>query len=120
MKILNTLLGKFFSNSSPQTGTGSKGSLLLLFAALGMTGYLSFSPDTQYLENDLVSDDARVATTVDSNLVNPWGMAQTPSGLWWVVNNGKGIATLHDGNGQPYPLLDPLVVTVPAPAGVID
>jgi hypothetical protein len=51
--------------------------------------------------------------------MNPWGMALAPSGPWWVADNGKGISTLYSGDGMAYPALNPLIVTIPPPAGVI-
>src|SRR5271157_1218727 len=69
---------------------------------------------------NLISDIANVGTnpaTPDTNLVNPWGLAASPTGPWWVSDNGSGHATLYDGTGSPKPL----VVSIPqwdgAPGG---
>jgi uncharacterized protein (TIGR03118 family) len=91
----------------------------LLVAAVGLRWYLSVAPAKQYVQTNLVSDVPGVALTVDSSLVNPWGMALAPSGPWWVADNGKGISTLYSGDGMAYPALDPLIVTIPPSAGVI-
>ncbi len=91
--------------------------VLVLLALAGITGYRSFTPGNQQLTN-LVSDVPGVAETFDSRLVNPWGMAQSVNGPWWVADTGMGISTLYTGEGVAYPALAPLTVTIPPPAGV--
>src|SRR5947199_3189402 len=66
-----------------------------------------------YQQTNLVSDIAGVARFTDANLVNPWGLSHSPTGPWWVSDNGTGVATLYDGSGRAIPL----VVTIPPPAG---
>lgn len=36
---------------------------------------------------------------------------------WWVSDNGTGVSTLYNGSGTPQPSNNPLVVTIPPPAG---
>jgi uncharacterized protein (TIGR03118 family) len=64
-----------------------------------------------FVQTNLVSDLAGVAAVRDPNLVNPWGLAFNPNGVWWVNDNGMGLSTLYNGNGQ----INSLVVTVPPP-----
>jgi uncharacterized protein (TIGR03118 family) len=54
------------------------------------------------------------APNVDPNLVNPWGLAFSPSGVAWISDNGPGLATLYETE-LTTPL--PRVVTVPPPGG---
>jgi uncharacterized protein (TIGR03118 family) len=73
---------------------------------------------TGFLKTNLVSDTPGLALVTDPNLVNPWGLALNPSnGVFWVADNGTGVSTLYDGNGQPAPAGSPLVVTIPPPNG---
>src|SRR3954467_10714402 len=65
-----------------------------------------------FTETDLVSNGAVAAQHTDPKLVNPWGVAITKSGAIWVADNGTGVTTLYDQNGNP----SPPVVTIPAPA----
>lgn len=58
----------------------------------------------------LTSDINLVSPNNDTNLVNPWGMSASPSGPWWLSDNGTGLSTLYNGNGQPQGL----VVTIPS------
>ncbi|MCE9668099.1 TIGR03118 family protein [Myxococcus stipitatus] len=69
-----------------------------------------------YTQHNLVSDGAVTADHQDPNLVNPWGLAFNPNGVAWVADNGKGVSTLYDGEGNPQQL----VVKIPVPAGVTD
>ncbi|MFO1430220.1 MAG: TIGR03118 family protein [Candidatus Competibacteraceae bacterium] len=74
---------------------------------------------TSYRQTNLVSDGAVSAAYTDRNLVNPWGISFSPTGPFWVSDNGTGISTLYNGAGQPFPLspASPLVVTIPLPTG---
>lgn len=69
-------------------------------------------PGNNYTEVNLVSDTLPAAFT-DANLVNAWGLASSPTGPFWVANNGTGIATVYDGHGQKLNL----EVTIPPLAG---
>ncbi len=65
------------------------------------------------VQTNLVSDGSVPAPIVDPNLVNPWGIALSPSGPFWVSDNNTGLTTLYNGEGQ----IQPLVVTIPPQAG---
>jgi uncharacterized protein (TIGR03118 family) len=60
----------------------------------------------------LASDVPGLARVTDPNLVNPWGIAFSPTGPFWFADNGSGVSDLLDGRGQPVPL----VVAVPSAA----
>ena len=69
---------------------------------------------------NLVSDLPGVAVHTDPNLVNPWGIAASPTSPFWIANNGTGNSTLYNGTGQPFTVGTPLVVTIPpAPPATI-
>ena len=65
-----------------------------------------------YSWTNLQSDIAGVAAHVDPNLVNPWGVAVSPTGIIWVSDNGTGVSTLYRQNGTALSL----VVTIPTSA----
>ncbi len=70
-----------------------------------------------YQQTNLVSNRTDVgAKFQDPNLLNPWGLSHGPTTPWWVSDNGAGVATLYNGQGQAFPLASPLVVTIPPPA----
>jgi uncharacterized protein (TIGR03118 family) len=67
-------------------------------------------------QTNLVADSANTpgvtpTTTIDPNLINPWGVADSPTGPFWVSDNGTGVATIYDGAGTPA---RPKLVTVAA------
>ena len=66
-----------------------------------------------YVQHNLVSDQPGTAITLDSNLKNPWGMAFSPTGPFWIADNGTGLSTVYNGQAQ----ILPLVVTIPPPMG---
>ena len=64
----------------------------------------------------LVADTAGgTAASVDTNLVNPWGLS-IPAGSFfaWVADNHTETSTLYDGNGKPQPHAAPLAVSFAA------
>src|SRR5215471_2586008 len=69
---------------------------------------------SQYQQHNLVSDIPGAADQTDPNLVNPWGIAMSPTSPFWISNNHTGTATVYDGQGNPAPSAAPLVVTIPA------
>jgi uncharacterized protein (TIGR03118 family) len=86
--------------------------VLLISAAASFT-VVTARADT-YSWTNLQSDIAGVATHLDRNLVNPWGMAvPSATGPIWVSDNGTGVATLYNqGDG----VARALIVTIPTAA----
>ena len=70
-------------------------------------------------QTNLVADSSQTVgvtptTTIDPNLINPWGVAESPTGLFWVSANGTGVATIYNAAGMPA---GPQLVTVAAIPG---
>jgi len=69
--------------------------------------------DWENLEGDIPG----VAEIKDANVVNPWGIAISPSGTIFVADNGTGVATAYFQDGTPAPnFSNPLVITIPPSA----
>jgi len=69
---------------------------------------------SSYAETKLVGDNASLgATTVDPNLVNPWGLAFSSGGTLWVSDNGTHLSTLYNATGGKLAL----VVGIPKAGG---
>jgi uncharacterized protein (TIGR03118 family) len=66
-----------------------------------------------YQRTDLTADSSAVSATatIDTNLVNAWGVARSSGSFWWISDNGTGLSTLYDATGA----IGPLVVTIPPP-----
>src|SRR5215469_14324817 len=86
-------------------------------AANASSGNSASSGEGFYVQTNLVSDLPNIAKYQDKNLVNSWGLVHSPTSPWWVADNGTGVSTLYNGNGTPFPVGSPLVVTIPPPAG---
>jgi uncharacterized protein (TIGR03118 family) len=67
-----------------------------------------------FLQTNLVSDIPGLARVTDPNLQNPWGIAASGSGVFWISDNGSGVSTLYNGQGQP----SALVVSIPPPTSL--
>jgi uncharacterized protein (TIGR03118 family) len=98
--------------------------LVIAVAAVGPWGCgdddnatVGASSTTAVRQTNLVSDVSGTAPTTDSHLVNAWGIARSATSPFWVANNHSGTSTLYNGSGQPFPVGQPLVVTVPPPGG---
>ncbi len=69
-----------------------------------------------YSQTNLVTDNQAVAQAqiTDPNLKNPWGIAFSPTGAFWISDNGTGVSTLYSGDSNGAALKTvPLVVTIP-------
>lgn len=79
---------------------------------------------TTYVRHNLVSSVPDSSDRIDPNLLNPWGLAADPNGLFWIADNSAGLAHVYDANGAsvlpavgiPSPL-GPLAAG--APTGVV-
>src|ERR1043165_6569246 len=52
-----------------------------------------------FTQTNLVSDGAVAAGVTDVDLKSPWGMAFSPSGPFWISDNGTSKTTVYDGTG---------------------
>lgn len=59
----------------------------------------------KFSQTNLVSDQAGAATVEDSDLVNAWGIAFSPTGPFWISDNGTGKATIYNGSGAKQGLI---------------
>jgi len=86
-------------------------------AAFGAVCLLATSVGAEaqhYRVASYVSDLPGQGQRLDVNLVNPWGLARSEAGPWFVANNGTATATSYDING----VVRPLVIDIPgAPGG---
>ncbi|HUE48706.1 MAG TPA: hypothetical protein VMO54_05825, partial [Steroidobacteraceae bacterium] len=65
-----------------------------------------------YVVGPLVSNVSGRATVQDTVLQNAWGVAFTPAGSpFWVNDNATGCSTLYSGDGTKVPLQ----VSIPLP-----
>jgi uncharacterized protein (TIGR03118 family) len=72
-----------------------------------------------YAVTNLVSDIPGLADHIDTNLVNPWGFAETPQGQFRVSANGTGESLLLNADGST--LGKPVIIPTPSdsPAGAV-
>jgi uncharacterized protein (TIGR03118 family) len=71
---------------------------------------------------NVASNVPALAHVTAPDLINPWGVAYSPTGPFWFADNGRGISDILDGRGEPFAL----VVPVPsaghsdgAPTGIV-
>ena len=95
-------------------GRYSKGKFLACFLLLAA---VPLAAQEGYHRTNLVSDIPGVALRTDPNLVNAWGIAFSATGPIWIADNGTGVATVYQSDGQGFPVGSPLVVTIPPPSG---
>jgi uncharacterized protein (TIGR03118 family) len=78
-----------------------------------VTSQASAGTSSNYHAIFLTSDETNLATFVDTNLVNPWGILVGPDGSLIVADNHSGLNTFYRPSGHSLPL----AVNVPAPDG---
>jgi uncharacterized protein (TIGR03118 family) len=73
------------------------------------------------VQTNLVSDDTQFtpAQHQDPHLVNPWGLAASPHGEWWVANEGTGTSTLYDTSGPQVSVIPAVFIVPGAPTGTV-
>ncbi|HEY2444143.1 MAG TPA: TIGR03118 family protein [Rhizomicrobium sp.] len=88
----------------------------LLLASPALAGAIPAAPVFKITK--LISDQAGKAKNTDPNLVNAWGLSQSPGGPLWVSDNGTGLSTVYN---QGTGVNTGLVVTIPSgqPTGTV-
>src|SRR5437764_1529903 len=71
----------------------------VLSLALVAAAPLSAAPPGSYTVTPLVSDIPGLAPTLDTNLVNAWGLTRNATSPWWVADNGTDKTTIYNGAG---------------------
>jgi len=82
---------------------------LLVFAL----AVISSSAFAQYAVTNLVSNLSGHAQHQDASLVNAWGISYSPTGPFWISDNGTGLSTLYNAMG----VKQSIVVTIPTSSG---
>lgn len=67
----------------------------------------------QYVQHNLLSDQAGQADVVDPNLVNAWGISSSATSPWWISDAGTGRSTLYNVGTATIPM----IVTIPGANG---
>jgi uncharacterized protein (TIGR03118 family) len=74
-------------------------SLLAFAVAAGAFCAANHDARAAYVQTNLVSDIAGLATITDPLLINPWGMSRSPTSPFWTSNQGTNSATLYAVTG---------------------
>jgi uncharacterized protein (TIGR03118 family) len=89
----------------------------LLIAVVVPASARNINAENLYSVHNLQSDVPGLATNLDPDLVNGWGIVASPTSPWWVSDEGTQKSTLYNGNTG---LKLGLVVSVPGgPTGVV-
>jgi uncharacterized protein (TIGR03118 family) len=106
--------------------TAPRGRILAIAALALLTSVnAARSQVTAFQQTNLVSSVAGQAPVTDPNLRNPWGIALNSGSPFWIADQVTGKATVYNGAGQPFPVGNPLIVTIPnligpgGPTGVV-
>lgn len=70
-----------------------------------------------YIQHNLVADTPGAADVTDPSLVNPWGIAESATGPFWISDAGTGLATVYSTSATATITTLSLKVSVPAGAG---
>lgn len=104
-------------------GSDKRAKCVAVIFAIGIIGAGVSAHASVYGLTDIVTDDNTnlvnlgfpAATTVDPNLVNPWGVSFGGTTPFWISDNGTGLTSLYTAAGvQVSP---PSPVIIPPPMG---
>jgi uncharacterized protein (TIGR03118 family) len=95
-----------------------RSALLILALAAPLVAPQAIAAGPFYQQTNLTSDVSGAAKFTDPHLVAAWGAVHSPTSGWWVTSPLGGVAAVYNGEGQPTPAANPLVVTIPAPPGM--
>lgn len=85
---------------------------VMAIVAITVVALASTAHAQKFNRIDLVANTSTHASiNVDPNLINAWGMSRSSGSPWWISDNGTGLSTLYDGNGN----IQGLVVRIPTP-----
>jgi uncharacterized protein (TIGR03118 family) len=70
-------------------------------------------PDSAFQQTNIVSNVPGLAIATDPKLINPWGLSLNPAGQFRVSDNGTGLSTVYDTDGNRLRT----TVQVPLPPG---
>jgi len=91
--------------------------LAVLVASIGLATEGARADD--YTVTNLVSDISGLAAYTDANLKNPWGIAESGGGPFWVANAVTSTSTLYNTAGLPQPLVVPIPPAPSGPTGMV-
>jgi hypothetical protein len=69
-----------------------------------------------FTATDLVGSDPSVsAAQTDPNLINPWGLAESPTSPFWISDNGAGLTGIYKAtsSGVTVNAIPPITIAVP-------
>src|ERR1700719_3808806 len=69
-----------------------------------------------FVQTNLVSDIPGLATITDPELVNPWGVSQSPISPFWVSNQATNTSALYSVTDETNVSKVNLIVTIPKTA----
>ncbi|WP_437276102.1 TIGR03118 family protein [Sorangium sp. So ce375] len=100
--------------ASALVGGCALATLALSAADVGAADVGATESDLCFRQRNLVSNLTDVnAQFVDSNLKNSWGIQASAGELLWVADNGTGVVTVYQTNGQPVGSPQ-LIIDIPA------
>lgn len=105
-------------NRSDKRATCVAAILAIGIVGAGVSAHASVYGLTSIVTDDntnLVNLGFPAATTVDPNLVNPWGVSFGPKTPFWISDNGTGLASLYTAAGVQ--MSPPSPVIIPPPSG---
>jgi uncharacterized protein (TIGR03118 family) len=70
-----------------------------------------------YVQTDLVSDISGLAAFTDPSLINPWGVAHSPTSPFWISDQATNLATLYNASGVKQGLVVSIPTTASGPQG---
>jgi uncharacterized protein (TIGR03118 family) len=78
--------------------------------------FLHHKTPMTFTETKLVGSEASVgAAQIDPNLINPWGISESPTSPFWISDNGTGLASIYQvaHSGVTINAIPPITIAPP-------
>jgi uncharacterized protein (TIGR03118 family) len=71
----------------------------------------------RFVQTNLISDGFVAAQQTDPNLINPWGVALSPTSPFWIADNNSGFASIDKVSGGVVTtnVIPPITIAPPSP-----
>ncbi|MDB5403928.1 MAG: hypothetical protein JWQ55_5946 [Rhodopila sp.] len=85
-------------------------------SAADVSRFLHHKAMMTFTVNNLVGSDPTVgAAQTDPNLLNPWGLSESPTSPFWISENGSGLTSIYSATpaGVTTNVIPPITIAVP-------
>jgi uncharacterized protein (TIGR03118 family) len=104
------------ANKFPYDVDNQQLQMLAQVSSEAISHLLHHKPTMTFTVNDLVGSDPSLgAAQTDPNLINPWGVSESPTSPFWISDNGSGFTSIYSvtSSGVTTNAIPAITIAVP-------